>query len=213
MSRIYVACLASYNNGVLHGEWIDADEGVDHIHEEIAKILRTSKYPNVEIECPSCVGRGERVIGHNSETGDTRMGPCEDCKGTGKVASAEEWAIHDFEGFAGIKLSESHDLDDVAALAELIAEHDEDLVQAASDHTSEHDADSIRSVIEDQYRGTFDSEEDYAVSLIADCYSLKDIPDIIANHIDYEGIARDLQMGGDCSFVRVNGAVYVFDNN
>lgn len=23
-NRIYVACLASYNNGVLHGKWIDA---------------------------------------------------------------------------------------------------------------------------------------------------------------------------------------------
>ena len=24
--RIYVACLASYNAGILHGEWIDLDE-------------------------------------------------------------------------------------------------------------------------------------------------------------------------------------------
>ena len=24
--RIYVACLAAYNNGYLHGAWIDADQ-------------------------------------------------------------------------------------------------------------------------------------------------------------------------------------------
>jgi len=38
--RIYVACLASYNNGVLHGRWIDATLGADHIWEEIEKVKR-----------------------------------------------------------------------------------------------------------------------------------------------------------------------------
>jgi len=33
--RVYVACLASYNNGILHGEWIDATDA-DEIREEIA---------------------------------------------------------------------------------------------------------------------------------------------------------------------------------
>ncbi len=29
--RIYVACLAAYNNGILHGAWIDATQGEDGI--------------------------------------------------------------------------------------------------------------------------------------------------------------------------------------
>ena len=29
--RIYVACLAAYNGGTLHGEWIDADQSADDI--------------------------------------------------------------------------------------------------------------------------------------------------------------------------------------
>jgi len=30
--RIYVACLASYNNGVLHGSWIDCEgKGADEL--------------------------------------------------------------------------------------------------------------------------------------------------------------------------------------
>lgn len=29
--RIYVACLASYNNGVLHGRWIDANQSADDL--------------------------------------------------------------------------------------------------------------------------------------------------------------------------------------
>ena len=40
--RIYVACLASYNAGILHGRWIDCDQGVDHIEEEVAAMLKES---------------------------------------------------------------------------------------------------------------------------------------------------------------------------
>jgi antirestriction protein len=40
--RIYVACLASYNAGILHGRWIDADTGADEIREEIEGMLAES---------------------------------------------------------------------------------------------------------------------------------------------------------------------------
>jgi len=34
---------------------------------------------------------------------------------------AEEWAIHDFEGFAGLRLDEHEAIEDVAALARRVA--------------------------------------------------------------------------------------------
>ncbi len=43
--RIYVACLAAYNNGKLHGTWIDADQDADTIREAIAEMLKTSPEP------------------------------------------------------------------------------------------------------------------------------------------------------------------------
>lgn len=46
--RIYVACLASYNAGRLHGEWIDADEGAEAIREAIRAMLRASPEPIAE---------------------------------------------------------------------------------------------------------------------------------------------------------------------
>lgn len=46
--RIYVACLASYNNGILHGEWIDADLSEEKIYEEIQKILKSSPIEKAE---------------------------------------------------------------------------------------------------------------------------------------------------------------------
>lgn len=40
--RIYVACLAAYNNGRLHGTWIAADQGEDHIWDEVRAMLAAS---------------------------------------------------------------------------------------------------------------------------------------------------------------------------
>ncbi|MGO4452560.1 antirestriction protein ArdA [Arthrobacter sp. RAF14] len=45
---IYVACLAAYNNGTLHGLWIDATLGADEIHRRIRAMLATSPEPGAE---------------------------------------------------------------------------------------------------------------------------------------------------------------------
>ena len=46
--RIYVACLAAYNNGPLHGAWIDADQSADAIRDEIRAMLASSPIPGAE---------------------------------------------------------------------------------------------------------------------------------------------------------------------
>ena len=47
--RIYVACLASYNAGKLHGAWIDLDgKDLADVREEIADMLRESPEPLAE---------------------------------------------------------------------------------------------------------------------------------------------------------------------
>lgn len=40
--KIYVACLSAYNNGFLHGCWIDVSEGIEHVTECIKEILFSS---------------------------------------------------------------------------------------------------------------------------------------------------------------------------
>tara|TARA_Y100001973_G_scaffold91218_1_gene139613 strand:+ start:246 stop:407 length:162 start_codon:yes stop_codon:yes gene_type:complete len=40
--RIYVADLAAYNNGILHGVWIDSTQDIDNIHEQINNMLASS---------------------------------------------------------------------------------------------------------------------------------------------------------------------------
>jgi len=46
--RIYVACLAAYNNGHLHGRWIDATLGENHIQNEVKSMLAASPEPDAE---------------------------------------------------------------------------------------------------------------------------------------------------------------------
>ncbi len=46
--KIYVACLASYNDGILHGAWIDANQDVGNIHDEIRAMLQASSVRGTE---------------------------------------------------------------------------------------------------------------------------------------------------------------------
>ena len=46
--RIYVACLAAYNNGWLHGAWIDVGDDVDAVWAQIAAMLKTSPVAGAE---------------------------------------------------------------------------------------------------------------------------------------------------------------------
>lgn len=122
-----------------------------------------------------------------------------------------EYAIHDYEGFGKIKLSEYEDIDNVSRLAELLEEHGE-LFGEVYDHCG--DIDEAIEAITDRYRGKFDSLEDYAAEFVGECYSdaIKNLPDIIRNHIDYESIGRDFEIGGDVWTIEMCGKVHVFDS-
>jgi antirestriction protein len=58
--QIYVACLSSYNQGILHGSWIDADQEAEDIHSEIQNMLGKSPAdgPNEEWAIHNHVGFG-----------------------------------------------------------------------------------------------------------------------------------------------------------
>lgn len=193
--RIYVACLASYNAGTLHGEWIDADQDADVIHEEIQTILRRSPHPNVMVDCPEC---------ENCESEG-----CSECGGKGQVPSAEEWAIHDYEGFGDIKLGEGESIERVAEIAELLAEHG--LAFAAYvDHVGADFGDE--QGFQDAYCGEWDTEVAYAENLFDECYA-HEIPENLRYYIDYEAFSRDLFMSDNYSVDNPSGGVFVFRHN
>lgn len=149
--RIYVACLAAYNNGHLHGRWIDASLGEAHIVEQTRAMLKSS--------------------------------PIEE--------DAEEWAIHDYEGFEGASLSEYASFESVAALAEFIEEHGKIGGELVSYYGGNLEDAKTRL---GEYHGEYESLEDYARQYTEDCGT--QIPESLQNYIDYAAMGRDMELGG-----------------
>ena len=176
--RIYVACLASYGSGILHGAWIDCDgQDADGLQSDVNAMLRASPCPNVMVECPDCEA-------------ETRA-DCDTCKGKGQVASAEEFAIHDSEGF-GDCLEEYTSLADVAELAERLDEHGDAWCVYSSHVGAQHaTVENFREV----YCGEYASEKAFAEQYVDDGLFGK-IPDELTNYLDYDAIARDLFING-----------------
>lgn len=145
--RIYVACLAAYNNGILHGAWIDAEQDAYGLYAEVRAMLAAS--------------------------------PVED---------AEEWAIHDHEGFEGASVSEYMGLEQVAELAAFIAEHG---VIGGKLVEHFHDLGDARRAIEDAYAGAYRSLADFAEEITE---GTSQIPENLRYYIDYDRMARDLEI-------------------
>ncbi len=148
--RIYAACLASYNAGILHGRWIDVTDP-DEIREQVAAMLAASPAPH-----------------------------------------AEEWAIHDYEGFEGAQVSEYAGVESVCDLADFIVAHGK-LGAMLIEHVGGR-LDEARAAFED-YAGAYKSLEDFAYDLTEQ--SGTKVPDDLAYYIDYEAMGRDLEYGGD----------------
>lgn len=147
--RIYVACLSSYNNGILHGRWIESNSDPDQIQEDINAMLKASP-----------------------------------------MGDAEEWAIHDFEYFYGYNPS-WHLPEKIYEVATFIEEHGKvgaELLEMYSD------IDEAREVIEYHYLGCYENLSDYAEELTSQSC---EIPSCLVYYIDYEAMARDMEINGE----------------
>lgn len=162
--RIYAACLAAYNNGRLHGRWIDASQDPEDIQAEISEMLAASP-----------------------------------------LSGAEEWAIHDYEGFEGARLEEYSGIEKAHALALFIIERG-----ALGAKLLEHvggDLEQAEAAFED-YAGEHRSLADFAQEITEET---TDIPPTLANYIDYDAIARDMELNGDVFTVELGfDEVHVF---
>jgi antirestriction protein len=126
---------------------------------------------------------------------------------------AEEWAIHDYENFGSLRLSEFADIQSVADAAALIAEHGEVFAELLGYLGGLSSLEEAKKYMEQAYRGAFDDVEDYVREFVEDCYGdvIAKLPDFLRYHIDYQGIAHDLECGGDIFTLNCGGKVHVFD--
>lgn len=148
--RIYVADLAAYNNGYLHGVWIDATAEITDIQDQVKAMLAASP-----------------------------------------VGNAEEYAIHDHEGFGDYQLGEYAGLESAHEVACFIEEFP-DFGSALLNYCG--DIEAARTFAEDNYSGCYTSLADYAQELTEET---TEIPTHLAFYIDYEAMALDMEMSRD----------------
>ena len=149
--RIYVACLAAYNNGYLHGAWIDAAQEPWAIYDAVRVMLAASP-----------------------------------------VEGAEEWAIHDYEGFGGARIEEYTGFERVSEIALFLAEHGE-IGAAVLDHYC-GDLDEAREALADRHLGAYASLADYVQEVTEET---TEIPQSLRYYVDYQAMARDAELNGD----------------
>lgn len=129
---------------------------------------------------------------------------------------AEEYAIHDYEGFGDVHLSEYEDLGRVAVIGSGIATYGE----AFAAWVSVLDGGEAVSVqrFEEAFRGTWASLTAYADDLLADLGAesyLTAIPDWLQPYVELrnEAFARDIVLGGDIAAIEGTAGVHIFDRD
>ncbi len=104
-----------------------------------------------------------------------------------------EWAFHDYDAFPN--MGENPDLDDVAAMAEIIEEHPYAIVKAAMSfvwNNDRQDIDSLKEWLDDGY-GIYESKKDYAEQLVDDMGGPSKLgKQMIDSYFDYDAFGRDV---------------------
>jgi antirestriction protein len=165
---IYIADLSAYNNGRLHGVWVDATDGLNEISDQVKAMLKASPEP-----------------------------------------MAEEYAIHDYEGFGSYKVSEYEGLEEVHGIAVFIEEHGA-LGAEVLDYAC-GDMEQAEKSLTESYNGEYKSVADFSEQLTEDTSS---VPEHLQYYIDYEKMGRDMELSGDIFTIETGfEEVHIFWNH
>ncbi len=129
-----------------------------------------------------------------------------------KNQPAEDYAIHDAEGFYGYTVGEHASIADLVTLAVLMDERGEWVASLAGHGVC--DLDGLADYIDENYRGEHGSIEDYAAELTEECGWLREVPEHLRNYIDFAAMGRDMELGGEVFTIEAGGGkVHVFTNS
>jgi antirestriction protein len=175
--RIWVSSLADYNNGSLHGAWIEAAREPEEIQADIDAMLAASPW--------------------TAQTGEP----------------AEEWAIHDRDGFGALRIGEHENLRWISTVGKGIAQHG--LAFAAYAEVVEDE--ELLGSFDKEYLGHYDSLHTYLEQTINDLGYDRILDEVVPPKlrpyvkIDIDATARDLQFGGDLHVLAATeGGVWIF---
>lgn len=179
MLKIYLTDLAAYNKGYLFGEWISLP--CSNLDETLSKILRAGEALSY-LEC-------------------------------GYFEKHEEYFITDWE-WEDVELFEINEYENIFSLNETLfrlEEFNQSDLKAIAFLLSEQIASNLEDAIskaDDVIIYENQTLSDVAFDLVNDCYDLVKLPSLIANHIDYDAIARDLELEGN--FTVIGNDVYEY---
>jgi antirestriction protein len=181
MLKIYLTDLASYNKGYLYGEWISLP--CNSLQDKLDKLLKAS-------EALCFIEEGYYEI-------------------------HEEYFITDYE-WEDVDLFEVGEYENIFELnnnLELLNDCSNYQLKAVKyllDETiAKNIADALNKV-DDVIIYENQTMKDLAYDLIHELYSIDTLPSILANNIDYDGVARDLEMDGRYS--EIDDDIYEYVN-
>lgn len=164
--QIYVACLASYNNGILHGKWIDATLSGDEIMQEVKAMLADSK-----------------------------------------IEEADEWAIHDYQGFECINIDEWQSFDEVSEIANMLIDSrwDSSLIASLYEHLgSGTTTENVIDYLHENYLGEHESLGHWAEQFLDETGGLESIPENLRYYINFDKYGLDADINGDIFTVDIS---------
>jgi antirestriction protein len=129
---------------------------------------------------------------------------------------AEEFAIHDHDGFGHYHPGEYQPIDSVVRIAHGIIEHGRAFAAWAA-HAGD-DPETLQR-FEDVFLGNYDSVASYAHDLLdnlpVERIIEEHVPESLQAYIriDSEALGRDLMLGGDITIVEHHDGVWVFEGN
>lgn len=179
MLNIYLTDLSAYNKGYLIGEWINLPNG--NLGQVLNKILKSGE-ALCFLEC-------------------------------GYYELHEEYFITDFEWeeVAIFSIGEYENLEELNSKLELLQDlsiSEQKAVKFLLEQNFATDITDAISKVDDVLIHENSSLSDVAYDLINECYDIDKLPSIIANNIDYDSIARDLEIEG--RFYEVDSDIYEY---
>lgn len=113
---------------------------------------------------------------------------------------AEEWAIHAYEGFAELTVSQTEDIDTLWYAHELLGTLDDMEYEAFSEWLPWARSGNVSDVthenledFRDAFCGRYESERAYAEELVSDMGVLDNCGnELLSSYFDYDALARDL---------------------
>jgi antirestriction protein len=192
--KVWIADLAAYNNGKLHGRWVDATD-VDELNEAKDAILASSPEPHAE-EWAIHDYDGFGALTH-------KLGEYASFELIAKIGALIEGFGDEFIAYVD---AVEPDLDDV----------DERSFQDARRGAWDSEEDWARDRVENLgYEGVSPGEyvlKDRGGWGYGDAGAIN-VLELLMDHLDFAMIARDCSANGEVDFATVNGTVYAFDPN